>query len=213
VPIGKLGEVEPQSVSYRPPQQDRSRRARQRVLGAAEAVLVAKGLDDFTMTAVAEQADVSIGAIYRRFEGRDQLLDAVWDQLLSRMETDLAAALEAADPSLLGVVRALVRASVADLENNRVFPNLYGPSLALTTRVHDAIGMRRRLFLAAVEPHLDEVGRADPRVAVVVVQEAITGACVHRASQGPGVEDGLSWEQFADQLEELAKAYLVTTGS
>jgi LysR substrate binding domain/Bacterial regulatory proteins, tetR family len=35
------------------------------VLGATESVLVAKGFDDFTMTAVAEQTDVSIGAIYR----------------------------------------------------------------------------------------------------------------------------------------------------
>jgi AcrR family transcriptional regulator len=197
-------------VSYRPPQQDRSRRALQRVLGAAESVLAAKGFDDFTMTAVAEQADVSIGAIYRRFEGKDQLLDAVWDQLLSRMQEDLASALTGAEPSVAGVVRALVRASVADLSNNKAFPYLYSPSLALTTRVHDAIGTRRRLFLEAIEPHLVEVRRPDPRVAVVVVQQMVTGSCVHRASQGPGVEDGLSWDQFAEQLEELALSYLLT---
>ena len=197
------------AVSYRPPQQDRSRRALQKVLGAAESVLVAKGFDDFTMTAVAERADVSVGAIYRRFEGKDQLLDAVWDSLLAKMESDLAAALDRAESSLAGVVSALVRASVADLSSNKLFPYLYAPSFALTTRVHDAISTRRRLFLAAVSPHLGEVGRAEPQVAVVMVQAMVTGSCVHRASQGAGVEDGLTWEQFAQQLEELAMAYLL----
>jgi AcrR family transcriptional regulator len=201
--------METKAVRYRPPQQDRSRRALEKVLGAAESVLVEKGFDDFTMTAVAEQADVSIGAIYRRFEGKDQLLDAVWDTLLDKMESDLASALERAEPNLAGVVRALVRASVADLSNNKLFPYLYAPSFALTTRVHDAISTRRRLFLAAVEPHLSEVRRADRRVAVVMVQAMVTGSSVHRASQGAGVEDGLTWDEFAQQLEELAMSYLL----
>jgi AcrR family transcriptional regulator len=199
------------TVGYHPPQQDRSRRALQKVLGAAESVLVAKGFDDFTMTAVAEQADVSVGAIYRRFEGKEQLLGAVWDSLLDKMESDLATALETAEPTLVGVVNALVRASVADLSNNKLFPYLYAPSMAQSTRVHDAISTRRRLFLAAVEPHLDEVARSDAHVAVVMVQAMVTGSCVHRASQGKGVEDGLSWDQFAGQLEELAMSYLRST--
>jgi AcrR family transcriptional regulator len=201
--------MDSKAVRYRPPQQDRSRRALQKVLGAAESVLVAKGFDDFTMTAVAEQADVSIGAIYRRFEGKDQLLDAVWDSLLGKMESDLAAALDSAEPSMVGVVSALVRASVADLSGNKLFPYLYAPSMALTTRVHDAISTRRKLFLSAAAPHLEEVKRSDRQVAVVMVQAMVTGSCVHRASQGPGVEDGLTWDQFAEQLEAVAMAYLL----
>jgi AcrR family transcriptional regulator len=203
--------MDSQAVQYRPPQQDRSRRALQKVLGAAESVLVAKGFDDFTMTAVAEQADVSVGAIYRRFEGKDQLLDAVWDSLLAKMEGDLATALENAAANLAGVVSALVRASVADLSGNKLFPYLYAPSMAQTTRVHDAISTRRKLFLAAVEPHLGEVQRDDRRVAVVMVQAMITGSCVHRASQGSGVEDGLTWDQFAANLETIAMTYLLDT--
>ena len=201
--------MDSKAVRYRPPQQDRSRRALQKVLGAAESVLVAKGFDDFTMTAVAEQADVSVGAIYRRFEGKDQLLDAVWDSLLAKMESDLASALHKADPSLVGIVSALVRASVADLSGNKLFPYLYAPSMALTTRVHDAISTRRTLFLSAVAPYLDEVKRSDRQVAVVMVQAMVTGSCVHRASQGAGVEDGLTWDQFAQHLEELAMSYLL----
>jgi AcrR family transcriptional regulator len=36
------------------------------MLAAAEDVLTADGFDEFTMTAVAERAGVSVGAIYRR---------------------------------------------------------------------------------------------------------------------------------------------------
>jgi hypothetical protein len=125
------------------------------------------------------------------------------------MESDLASALDAAESTLPGVVSALVRASVADLSGNKLFPYLYAPSMALTTRVHDAISTRRKLFLAAVEPHLGEVRRTDRRVAVVMVQAMVTGACVHRASQGTGVEDGLTWDEFAQHLEELAMSYLL----
>ena len=201
--------MESRAASYRPPQQDRSRRALARVLTAAENVLVAQGIDDFTMSAVAEQADVSVGAIYRRFEGRDQLLQAVNDQLLAKMEQNLAAALNTAPHDLAGVVRALVGAAVDDLSHNRAFPVLYGPGNALTPRVHDAITTRRRLFLDAVEPYLGEVRRSDARQAVVVVQAMVTGTCVHRASQGPGVDDGLTWNTFAEQVEQMAMTYLL----
>jgi hypothetical protein len=75
--------------------------------------------------------------------------------------------------------------------------------------VHDAISTRRKLFLSAVAPRLDEVKRSDRQIAVVMVQAMVTGSCVHRASQGLGVEDGLTWDQFAQQLEAIAMAYLL----
>lgn len=42
-----------------------------------------------------------------------------------------------------------------------------------------------------------------------MVQAMVTGSCVHRASQGTGLEDGLTWDEFALHLEELAMAYLL----
>jgi hypothetical protein len=41
------------------------------------------------------------------------------------------------------------------------------------------------------------------------VQAMVTGSCVHRASQGNGVEDGLTWDEFAQQLEAIAMSYLL----
>ena len=60
----------PQRV--RPPQQARSRAALQRLLASAEYVLVNGGIDGFTIARVAEHAGVSVGGVYRRFEGKEQ---------------------------------------------------------------------------------------------------------------------------------------------
>lgn len=90
-----------------------------------------------------------------------------------------------------------------------MFPDLLRPSPVLSARVHEALGARRGLFLEAVDPCLAEVRRDEPHMAVELVQAAVTGACVHRASQGAGVLDGLSWSQFADQLGEMAVSYLL----
>jgi AcrR family transcriptional regulator len=70
------------------------------MLAVAEDVLTADGFDEFTMTAVAERAGVSVGAIYRRVGGKEQLLAAVKDRLLSQLEEDLAERLHSADLSL-----------------------------------------------------------------------------------------------------------------
>jgi AcrR family transcriptional regulator len=76
------------------------------MLAAAEDVLTADGFDEFTMTAVAERAGVSVGAIYRRVGGKEQLLAAVKDRLLSQLEEDLAERLHSADLSLDGPLLA-----------------------------------------------------------------------------------------------------------
>jgi AcrR family transcriptional regulator len=59
------------------PLQAGSRKALRKMLAVAEDVLTADGFDEFTMTAVAERAGVSVGAIYRRVGGKEQLLAAV----------------------------------------------------------------------------------------------------------------------------------------
>jgi AcrR family transcriptional regulator len=99
-------------LGFRPPQQARSRAALQRILVSAEQELVDTGSDDLTMAAVAERAGMSVGAIYRRFEGKEQLLHAVRDRLLTRVEDDIAAALDSAEGGLSDVIDAFTRAVV-----------------------------------------------------------------------------------------------------
>lgn len=72
----------------RPPQQSRSRASLERMLNAAEALLVEHGSDGFTLTDVSRVGQVSIGSIYNRFAGKDELIQAVHARLMERIAKD-----------------------------------------------------------------------------------------------------------------------------
>ena len=63
------------------PRQLRSQRTEQRILDAFEALLAEGGVEGLRMDALAERAHVSVGAIYKHFEGKASLLPRVLDRL------------------------------------------------------------------------------------------------------------------------------------
>ena len=63
----------------RPPQQDRSRLAWQRILDSGVEELAESGVRAFTVARVCERAGVAITAVYSRLSGRDELLAAVYE--------------------------------------------------------------------------------------------------------------------------------------
>jgi AcrR family transcriptional regulator len=68
-----------------PPQQGRSRLAWARILEAGGQILEAEGLENFTIAAICERAQVSSAAIYSRVSGKDDLFLAVYEQTLDHM--------------------------------------------------------------------------------------------------------------------------------
>ena len=204
---------EPAPPGFRPPLQARSRESLQKILAAAQDVLAADGFDEFTMTAVAERAGVSVGAIYRRCDGREQLLAAVKDRLLGQLEEDLAGRLRTADPSLEGVVEAFATA-IADAfaAGGQVWPDLLrspGKS-AMEERGRQALESVRHLFEQAAGRYRGEVRRSDPAAALAAVERMMTGALIHRAAMEPSRGGGTTVQAYARQLSDMAVAYLRT---
>lgn len=200
-------------LGFRPPQQARSRAALQRILASAEEVLATTGFDDFTMAAVAERAGMSVGAIYRRFEGKEQLLIAVKDRLLSRVEDDITTALGAVEGGLPEVVGAFTRALADGLSAGaHVIPHVIGNarSTESSERSRRALENIERMFLDAATAHLDQVRRSDPATALAIVFRTITAACAHRAFTGRAWPDGISWAQWSEQIADMATVYLTT---
>ena len=192
--------------------QARSRKALQKVLAAAEEVLAADGFDEFTMTAVAKRAGVSVGAIYRRFDGKEQLLAAVKDRLLTRLEENLAERLTAADPSLEGVVDAFATA-IADAftAGGPAWPDLLrSTGKSLEERGREALESVRQLFEQASETYRGQVRRSDPAAALAAVERMITGALIHQATRESSAPDGIPMQAYARQLSDMAIAYLRT---
>jgi AcrR family transcriptional regulator len=202
---------EPQ-LGLHPPQQARSRAALQRILVAAEQTLATSGLDNFTMAAVAERAEVSVGALYRRFSGKEPLLNAVKDRMLTELEDNLGAALAVAGPGLAHKVTAFVKAVVEGVTAGRqVFPDLVATARrdsASALRGGRAVATMQRLFLDAAFPHINEVRRADAATALTITANTIVASCVHRTINPGSATDGLSWARWREQVTEMALLYL-----
>ena len=72
----------------REPQQGRSKASFERMVNAAEKLMIRKGSDDFTLTEVSKVGKVSIGSIYLRFNSKEDLLRAVQSRELGRLEVE-----------------------------------------------------------------------------------------------------------------------------
>ena len=68
-----------QSVG-RKPQQGRSKASLERMLLAARELMLERGNEDFTLQEVSQRGNVSIGSIYLRFDGKDNLVRAVLEE-------------------------------------------------------------------------------------------------------------------------------------
>lgn len=67
------------------PRQPRAVRTREQVVAATRRVAAADGVDAVTTTRIAAETGISVGALYRYFENRDQLLLAAYDEAVGEL--------------------------------------------------------------------------------------------------------------------------------
>src|SRR3954453_2960532 len=71
-------------------------RNRERVLAAAEEVFATRGLE-VTLDDIAAHAGLGVGTVYRRFANRDELIEALFQERLTRVAALASGALEEPD--------------------------------------------------------------------------------------------------------------------
>lgn len=206
--------LEVRHTGFRPPQQARSRVALEKLLSAAEEALSDNGLDQFTIAAVAERSGLSVGAIYRRFDGKEELIAAVKNSLLTRVEAYVAEQLSNSDCGLaevLGVfVHSLAEAFAAE---STVLPDLLVRGNAeCHERGFQALATVQRLLLNAAAPYFHEINRPDPMTSIVIVARTLIGSCIHRTMVQQKWPDGLTWQAWADVQADIATTYLLSSG-
>lgn len=98
-----------------PPLRADARRNRARVVAAAREVFAASGID-VTLDEIARAAGVGVGTVYRRFSGKDELLEAVFDEVIAELNVliDEAAAEPDAWTGLVGLLTAIAERQAAD---------------------------------------------------------------------------------------------------
>lgn len=99
----------------RTPVQRRSRERVERILRAAEQLVVSSGVEALTTRAVAERAHIPVATLYQYFADRDAIISALIERHVLSMDERIAAALQSLPTySVRSIVEATVEAYRAD---------------------------------------------------------------------------------------------------
>jgi len=196
-----------------PPQQARSQRFLIRVLEAAETILRRDGVEGLTMPAVAAEAGVSVGGIYRRFQTKQDLLHAIKDRFLTRAEQSVADTLVRRGKSLDEVVRSFIDTLLkggpgADLfglmvESKEQDASMRDRGVATVRHLRDSLAR-------ALAPHRAEIAHADPDAAIDMAVFLLVAAIMRRLRGHTSPAASLSWSALRRELARVVIAYLKT---
>lgn len=203
------------SVS-RKPQQGRSKASLERMLAAAERLMLERGSEDFTLQEVSSSGNVSIGSIYLRFDGKDNLVRAVISEHLERMEAE--------EDRMLAAVKMAktLKAFVADyVDCYAELLKHHAPLLRLTMRrasfdpLVSAPGKRTALRFAtlsteAMLAYPGEIGGNDKELKANSAYHVIFATLARQLSLGSTGESvhNYDWQLLKRELSRMCLAYL-----
>jgi AcrR family transcriptional regulator len=201
----------------RVPQQGRSRASYERMLKAAEKLMVKRGNDDFTLTEVAKAGKVSIGSIYLRFDSKDDLIRAVHgrvlaeigeeqDELMQRISTGAKTLDEFAQLFVESYAELLKRYS--PVLRPIMFRAIYDESISALGRgsaeklTQEAETQMLRYANEFVRPdHARLVGNAFRMIYYTLARFLGLGSSPEAANQG-------NWEELKEDLAIMCAAFL-----
>jgi len=205
-------------LEIRPPRQQRSREAWNRVLDAGVALLEEGGFDAFTIAAVCGRARVAPPAIYARTTSKDALFLAVYEHGISRLLADQRIFDDAARWAELSV-EALVRAAVAEVVGIPLRHQPFLRAVVLISAAHPEVQRRgarysKQLgeqFNRVLLPAEHEIRHADPEAAIRACFDSAFATSIIRVAYGPGFStpSPRSDDQFVRDTGEMAVRYLL----
>jgi AcrR family transcriptional regulator len=166
---------EQQPTPYKSPRQRRSRESLERLLEAAEEQIRLHGVEALTISGVVNSIGLSVGAFYARFPDKTALLHAVQDRFHNRLEPMIREQMVAeAGPcrtlaeAVDAAVDVFIRNVVGERELSRGFMSLSVADPVLRARGELVNRQRREALSEVLLTHKDEIGHADPQLAVNV---------------------------------------------
>ena len=196
------------------PQQERSRAALRKIVGAAATLIAARGLEGFSMADVAAESGIPVASIYRRFRGKDDLILAIKRDATSRIEAVVAercGGLSFAD--IHDLVSKYAQATAqAFAKDEALHRFLFSPSDS-SSRL-DEIGEEGRLrifdqYRTVLIPLLHRVARRRRDLLVQVSFQIIASALLTKARGVNAGLNALSWDAVAKEFGRAAACYIV----
>ncbi len=196
------------------PRQERSARYLEKVMEAAERVLRRDGMAALTIPAVAVEAQVSVGGIYRRFETKQDLLRALKERHLSRSEAVMSAAMAKAQPNLQAAIHAFLATLIPDRQPmiGHFLEGQQGDQV-MEQRGKVANGRLRTAFLQAVAPFRGAVAHPDPDAAIEMAFVIALSVYLSRSRIEARTGAPTAWPALRQELERAMLAYLTWPGT
>jgi AcrR family transcriptional regulator len=201
-----------------PPQQERSRAALARIVQAAAEVMVKSGPEGFSMAEIAAAAGMPVGNIYRRFKGKDDIIQAIKLDATARLE---AAVMQKLSGQTFGEARDLVfayaQSMAAAFEKDEALHRVLFSQPTVNPALSQ-IGTEGRLriydrYKRYLLPLLVDVPTRRKEVLVRVSFQIITLAFVAKAAGNDQLMSGTSWAAAAREYGEAAIRYLSSHGN
>ncbi|MER7923034.1 TetR/AcrR family transcriptional regulator [Streptomyces sp. NPDC096057] len=177
-------------MSARPLRADAARNY-ERIIGAAVEAFEAIG-PEATLEQIAERAEVSVMTLYRRFHNRDQLIQAVFDHLLTT-EIEPATTVHTDDP-WQDLVDALTTTTEL-LVQRRVIHSL---ALEFRAFAHETA----QHFLRSMQVLLDRAIDAEAVRPELVVRDLVAVIIMTMATSHPGDPDGADRRRYLGLLAD-----------
>lgn len=184
---------------------------------AAELILSEVGLEGFTMTTIAHRAEVSVGGLYRRFADKQELLHALKDRVLSRLEEKIASEMQTSPPKLDEVVNRFIKELSRHFSANALVWNAFFMPAAqdskMTQRGADGLAQMYQEFRAAALSDREHIAHKNAEHALSVTFEMVSAPIIRRTIPVARINLPtfyLDWDEFSDQLVQAGLAYLKT---
>ncbi len=203
----------------RVPQQGRSKASLERMLETAEILMAESGNVDFTINDVAKRGKVSIGSIYGRFESKDDLVHAVHERVMDRVDSRILVEIAKVSEQA-GSLDALVSRLVSTLADSlREFAAVMRPFMLLASSdpVIAAVGKQSYAQTAsaiqsAILAHGQDIRHPLPAHAADSAFRIVYASLARYLGFGSSIDaagEG-DWEQLKDDLSDMVFAYLTT---
>ena len=200
------------SLEIRPPRQQRSREAWNRVLDAGVGLLEEGGCEAFTIAAVCERAGVPPRALYARADTKDALFLAVYEHGIARVRAEHAVFDD--DTRWRGLAGArLVAAAVREV--GAIFDRhaAFLRSVVLISGVHAEVYRRGAAHSADLGDRFTalllrsglDVDHPDPAAAIRAAFTTVFSTLVLRTAYGPGFAAPVG----DDRLGDMISRYLI----
>ncbi|WP_249340485.1 TetR/AcrR family transcriptional regulator [Sphingomonas sp. 2SG] len=201
----------------RPPQQGRSRASFERMMTAAEALLIERGSDGFALNDVSRVGKVSIGSIYNRFSSKDELIQAVHARVMDRLcadQTRIVMRARSRSRSPVSLIRAIVDEMGEFLASHAqvMRPMMLRAAFDLVVQDRGRIAHDEMATMVATEvlAHREAIAHPDPDHAVEAVIRISYAAFARELGFGmaEAPQGGTDWKRLKADMGDMAARFL-----